>query len=116
MVYGSTTLATNFGRDPWHVRFWRLFLFFIPRANPDNEPLYPHVRQWYLELDDSGVPRSRDWPRCTRQALFGAPDARNYGFWTDSTQRFEQTQLTPIHAAEFLRLWDEVQSPRGERA
>jgi hypothetical protein len=62
MTYGSTLLATNFGPDCWQVRLRRALLFFIPRANPDYERLYRHVRKWYLELDDSGC-------RCERLAL-----------------------------------------------
>ncbi len=112
MTYGSTVLATDFGPDPWQVRLWRALLFFIPRANPDNEPLYGHVRKWYLELDESGVPVREIGLDSEGRPLFGAPDDRNFGFWTDITERFQQDQFSPISADEFERLWHQVQKGR----
>jgi hypothetical protein len=116
MIYGSTILATNFGPDSWQVRLLRVLLFFIPRANPDNEPLYRHVKKWYLELDDSGVPVRELGLDSEGQPLFGAPDDRNSGFWTDSTERFQQEQFSPIRAEVFERLWHEVQKGEDGRA
>ena len=115
MIYGSTLLATNFGPDCWQVRLWRALLFFIPRANPDNEPLYRNVRKWYLELDDDGVPVREIGLDSDGRALFGAPDKRNFGFWTDSTETFERDKLSPILPEEFERLWHEVQRGRDGR-
>ena len=116
MTYGSTSLATNFGPDCWQVRFWRALLFFIPRASPDHEPLYRRVKKWYLELDDSGVPVREIGLDADGQALFGAPDDRNFGFWTDSKEAFQQDQLSPMPAEEFERLWRESQRGRDGRA
>jgi len=112
MTYGSTLLATDFGPDCWQVRFWRTLLFFIPRASPDHERLYRHVRKWYLELDDSGVPVREIGLDADGQPLFGAPDDRNLGFWTDSDGPFERDKLSPIPAEEFERRWHEVQRGR----
>lgn len=112
MIYGSTVLATDFGPDPWHARLLRLLLFFTPRANPDNEPMYPYVKRWYLELDDSVVPAREIGVDSEGKPLFGAPDKRNAGFWTDTTEKFKQAHLHPIPAEEFERLWHEVQRAR----
>jgi hypothetical protein len=108
MTYGSTLLATNFGPACWQVRLWRAVLFFIPRANPDNERLYPQVRKWYLELDDSAVPVREIGVDADGRPLFGAPNGRNFGFWTDSSEPFEKEKLTPVSADEFERLWREI--------
>jgi len=116
MIYGSTLLATSFGPDCWQVRLWRALLFFIPRANPDNEPLYRHVKKWYLELDDSGVPAREIGLDSDGRPLFGAPDERNFGFWTDSTEAFQHDQLSPVSPDEFERLWHEIQAPEARRA
>jgi len=108
MIYGSTLLATDFGPDCWQVRLWRTLLFFIPRASPDHEPLYRHVKKWYLELDDSGVPVREIGLDSDARALFGAPDKRNMGFWTDSDKTFQKDELVPISTDEFERLWHET--------
>jgi hypothetical protein len=116
MIYGSTILATNFGPDSWQVRLLRALLFFIPRANPDNEPLYRHVKRWYLELDDSGVPVREIGLGPDGAPLFAAPDERNFGFWTDSTETFPKDQFSPVLPDEFERLWHEIQSTKEGRA
>ncbi len=108
MLYVSTTLATDFGSDPWQVRLIRVLLFFIPRANPDNERLYRFVRKWYLELDDSSVPVREIGIGASGEVLFCAPDARNCGFWTDSSQKFSENRLTQISAAEFETMWKQA--------
>jgi hypothetical protein len=108
MLYGSTLLATSFGPDPWQVRLIRLLLFFIPRASPDHEPLYRFIRKWYLEVDESGVPTREIGLGSEGRALFGAPDGRNVGFWTDSSKTFQEDELIPIAADEFERLWHDI--------
>jgi hypothetical protein len=112
MFYGSTTLATNFTADSWQVRSLRLLLFFIPRANPDNERLYRFVKKWYLELNDSDVPVREIGIDSNGQPLFGAPDERNFGFWTDSTEKFPLDKINSISADEFEALWNEVQKTK----
>lgn len=112
MLYGSTTLATNFTSDSWQVRLIRLVLFFIPRANPDNEKLYRLVKKWYLELNESGIPVREIGLDSSGEPLFGAPDARNFGFWTDSTQVFQKDQMCPVRPDEFEALWNEVQKKK----
>jgi hypothetical protein len=51
MHYGSTEKFTDWDERElrsWKVRLLYLLLFFIPKANPDNEKLYPKVRKWLL--------------------------------------------------------------------
>ena len=110
MFYGSTVLATDFGPDPWTVKLLRLVFYFIPRANPDNERLYPLVKKWYLELDDSGVPVREIGLSLDDQPLFGAPDERNTGFWTDSLKVFRKDEVGPVSGQEFEKLWLEIQA------
>ena len=60
MHYGITTEGANFTDDlmsDWRIRVLKAVLFFVPRANPDNERLHPKVRSWALELDDQGWPQ-----------------------------------------------------------
>jgi hypothetical protein len=106
MRYGTTTRGTNFpAREPWQVGVLRVLLFFVPRANPHNEPLYPQVKRWALELDDKqkavrevGIGEG-DTP------LFRAPDGSNFGFWTDSEEPVPDDYMAPLSAEEFENLW-----------
>ena len=86
-----------------------MLLFFKPRPSPDHERFYHLVRKWYIELDDCGVPVREIGLDSEGRPLFRAPDGRNLGFWTDSTEAFQDGPLTPIKAEEFERLWHEVQ-------
>jgi hypothetical protein len=112
MFYGSTLLATDFGPNSWQVKLFYLVLFFIPRANPDHEKLYPLVKKWYLELDDSGIPVREIGLNLEGRPVFGAPDKRNFGFWTDSAKAFKKDELGLVSADEFERLWAEIQSTK----
>lgn len=49
MNYGFTKLATGWDEKEMNslgVRLVKAILFFIPRANPDQEKLYPEVAKW----------------------------------------------------------------------
>lgn len=115
MIYGSTTLATEFAPDTWRLKLARAVLFFIPRGSPDQERFYPLVRKWCLEIDDSGVPMREIGLDAEGRPLFGAPNGRNYGFWTDSPKTFQPSELNGIPAEEFERLWHEAQRKRNGR-
>ena len=105
LFYGSTTLATDFGPKPWQVRLLSLLLFFIPKANPDNEALYPLVKKWYVEIDEDGRAVREIGVSADNIVLFTAPDDRNVGFWTDSDMRFSTENLSAITSAEFKKMW-----------
>ena len=90
MNYGSTTQATDFAPDDWKVRLFRAALWFIPRANPDFEPLFVHVRRWLVEVDDSGRVQREVALGNDGAPLFAAPNERNFGFWTDSAKAFSR--------------------------
>ena len=109
MRYGRTNLATNFGPETWQVRVLRYILFFIPKANPDNEKLYPVFKTWYLELNDSNIPVRETGLGENGEPLFAAPNERNFGFWTDSSEAFDTKHLQAITAEEFETRWREVQ-------
>lgn len=112
MRYGITTEATDFTEEEladWRVRLTKAVLFFVPRANPDTERLYPQVRAWALELDDEGWPQREVALDATGAALFAAPDGRNTGFWPDMARRqFKGSELEPITEERFNSLWDSV--------
>jgi len=108
MFYGTTTLGIPMPSDDWRVRLTRALLWFVPRANPDHEPLYPRVRRWLLEVDDSGRPSREIGLDDRGTPLFGAPDKRNAGFFTDSDVTFLRTDLAPADGAEFESLWSSV--------
>ena len=105
MIYGFTTLATDFRPDTWQVKVIKMVLFFIPKANPDNEIKYPQVRKWFLEVDDTGMPIREIGLDDHGNPLFGAPDVRNTGFWTDSPKLFLKAQLDLTTQSEFQQLW-----------
>jgi hypothetical protein len=105
MYYGSTTLGLPLPQNAWRVRLVRALLRFIPRANPDHEPLYPKVKRWLLEVDASGHPNREIGLDEHGKPLFAAPDSRNTGFFTDSNVTFAQSDLALCEAAEFEDLW-----------
>ena len=107
MTYGCTTECTDFGPDDWKTKALKSALFFIPRACPDHEPLYPRVRKWYVEVDESGSAHREVGVDSEGRPLFAAPDNRNSGFWTDSPKIFVGGELAPVEASEFERLFCE---------
>lgn len=111
MIYGATTKATDFTDkmlNSWKARFMKTLLFFVPRANPDIERLYPLVKEWALELSDDGWPQKEVGLDSTGKPLFATPDSRNTGFWTDMAhQKFYGSELRQISAEEFERLWSQ---------
>ena len=109
MHYGITREATNFTEKmmtDWRVRLLKAVLFFVPRANPDHERLYPKVRSWALELSDDGWPQREIGLDFQGQPLFGAPNDRNTGFWPDmAIQQFNPSELEPMSEESFNTLW-----------
>jgi hypothetical protein len=105
MYYGSTTQATDFAPDDWNVRLFRAAFWFIPRANPDFEPLFVYVRRWLVEVDDSGRAQREVALGNDGTPLFAAPNERNCGFWTDSDKAFLESELVPVSASEFEQSW-----------
>lgn len=109
MIYGVTTLATDFTDQPlnnWLVRLIKALLFFVPRANPDVERLYPQVKSWALEISDDGWPQREVGLDKAGKPLFATPNDKNTGFWTDMAhQQFQQSELRQISTEEFERLW-----------
>jgi hypothetical protein len=109
MHYGVTKQATDFSDAKlrsWRVRLAKALLFFIPRANPGNEPLYPKVRAWALELDADGWPQREVGLDSSGIPLFRAPDNRNTGFWPDMAYtQFRVEDLQAISEEAFNELW-----------
>lgn len=109
MRYGITTAATDFSEaklNDWRVRLLKAVLFFIPRANPDTEHLYPQVKQWVLELSDDGWPQREVAVGASGNVLFRSPDNRNTGFWLDMARRqFKDEELRSVSSDEFHSLW-----------
>lgn len=111
MNYGFTTLATDWNDKELNsvgIRLIKIVLFFIPRANPDHEKLYPYVAKWLIEIDESGVLVREIGLDENNVPLFSAPDDRNFGFWTDSDKKFEIEELEPSTKEEFDLLWQKV--------
>lgn len=108
MNYGFTKLATGWDERDLNsvgVRLIKAILFFIPRANPDQEKLYPHVAKWLIEIDESGAPVREIGMDKDEPPLFAAPNNRNFGLWTDSDKRFAIEELEPSSKQEFESLW-----------
>ena len=114
MHYGITTEGTDFTAEmmsDWRVRVFKTVFFFVPRANPDNEPLYPQVRSWALELNEDGWPQREVGLDSSGKPLFRAPDHRNTGFWPDmAIKQFSPTELQEISSEAFNDLWSAVQA------
>ena len=108
MHYVATSLGVPMPRIGWRERLAYSLLWFIPRANPNNEPLYPRVSRWFLELDETGQPVREIGLDASGTPLFSAPNKRNFGFFTDSSAKFSATDLVPIDKDEFQSLWEAV--------
>lgn len=111
MKYCSTTLATNFTHEEmnhWKVLLIKALLWFIPRSNPDNEPLYPQVKKWLLELNEANEPVREIGLDIYDQPLFCAPNERNFGFWTDSNEPIENDYIKTIEKDFFDKLWSQI--------
>jgi hypothetical protein len=105
MDYYSTTLATTFPARDWRVRFFYLLFFFVPRANPDFEPLFPRVRRWLVEVDDSGNAVRELGLDEQGVPVTAGPWERNYGFWTDSPGPFPSESADPVAQSVFAQAW-----------
>lgn len=103
--YVATTKGTDLRTPDWRNRLARAMLFFIPRASPDHEPIYPRVRKWLVEIDDSGQPNREIGLDHDGLPVLAAPNERNAGFWTDSPYRFTAEEGEVIEAAYFEALW-----------
>jgi hypothetical protein len=111
MYYGSTNLATDWktkDTEGWGVRLLRVLFIFIPRANKDNEKFYPLVKQWWLEVDDQGVPVREIGVDENGEPLFSAPNERNYGLWTDSNNTFSPEEMDVFEKEKFIAAWDKL--------
>lgn len=109
MNYGVTKLATDFDEldmSHWKVKLVKALFFFIPKANPDVEKLYPLVKSWALEIDAEGWPQREVGLDIHGTPLFFTPNDKNTGFWTDmAAMQFSQEQLSPVSKNEFEQLW-----------
>ncbi|WP_299775893.1 hypothetical protein [uncultured Pseudoteredinibacter sp.] len=90
------------------VRLIKTALFFIPRANPDQEKLYPSVAKWLIEIDERGIPIREIGIDQDNAPVFTAPNDRNFGFWMDSDKRFKVDELEPSSYEEFESFWQMV--------
>ena len=105
MRYYSTTLCTNIERGRGLRLLYALF-FFIPKANPDFEPLYPQVRRWYVEVGDKGTAVRGIGLNDQGAAITVGPWDRNFGFWTDSPDGpFPAESAQEISHDEFNDAW-----------
>ena len=113
MYYGTTQLATDVKAQElssWKVRALKAVLFFIPKANPDVAKLYPLVRCWALEVADDGWPQREVALDAFGNPLFGTPDDRNTGFWTDmAVRKFQRSELVEIPCRDFESMWSKSQ-------
>ena len=92
----------------WKVRLIKALLWFIPRSNPDNEPLYPKVKKWLLELNDDNRPEREIGLDADNKPLFCAPNDRNFGFWTDSEEPMKEDSIVTINKELFDELWAQI--------
>lgn len=101
MSYGYVNEDGAWPKEP---RFIKWLFWFIPRANPDIESLFPMVRRWALELDSSGKPIREVGLGDENRVLFKAPDHRNRGMWTDSSVLIQN--IEPMNEESFNSLWE----------
>ena len=111
MNYGSTKKFTDWNErdlNSWKARLLYSFLFFIPKANPDNEKLYPKVNEWLLETDENDQPVREIALDMDGNVLFVSPNKGNFGFWTDVDGPVRKDELSPVEQDVFESLWRKV--------
>jgi hypothetical protein len=81
-----------------------------PTVNPDFENLYPSVRQWWVEVDDSGIPQREIGFAEPSVAVVAGPLGGNAGFWTDSTVVFNRKEHEAVEEAAFEEAWSRFES------
>ena len=116
MRYYSTVLATNFPASDWRVQLFYLLFFFIPRANPEFEPLFRKVRCWYVEIDDAGNAVRELGLNEDGTPITAGPWLRNYGFWTDSPGPFPTESAEELSQVKFDQAWTFFAASRGSAA
>lgn len=113
MHYYSTTLATNIPEPDWRTRLFVLLFFFVPRANPDFEPLFPRVRRWFVEVDETGNSTRELGLDEQGTPITAGPWERNFGFWTDSPGPFPTDSAEQLSQAKFEQAWASFAGSRG---
>ena len=113
MHYYSTTLATKIPVSDWREKLFRAVFFFIPPANPDFDSLYPKVRRWYVEIDESGNAAREIGLDEKDQAIVAGPWEDNFGFWTDSPGPFPTESSDELSAVDFEQKWAEFSATRS---
>jgi len=79
-------------------------------ANPDFESLYPSVRQWWVEVNNSGVPQREIGFTEPSVAVVAGPLGGNVGFWTDSAVIFNAGEHEAVADAAFEEAWSRFES------
>ena len=103
-------LRTQEGTDwPEHrsvgLRIAYALLSFLPRSNPNYEGRMHLIREWLVEFDDDGVPGREVGLDGNGAPIVAGPDARNYGFWLDTTVRWRDLTGAQVDGDEFERQW-----------
>ena len=112
MNYGYTDLATDWNEKEMNsiaIRLIRTFLFFIPKANRDNEKLYPSVKKWFIEIDDQGLANREIGLDKNDVPILSAPNERNFGLWTDCDNVFKVKDLDISTKEKFEEMWLQVE-------
>ena len=111
MRYFKVLTETPWRPEPWWQRTVKRVLFAVlPMANPDFESLYPSVRSWLLEVDESNRPIREVGMDHSGTPLVIGPFGRNYGFWTDPGEPLDNFGLSmaPSSQQEFESAWQQV--------
>ncbi|MBL8711904.1 MAG: hypothetical protein JNM12_03310 [Alphaproteobacteria bacterium] len=79
----------RFTTGPWpelsliQKLFVNVFLFWIPKGNPDFEETYTKVHYFWLEIDDQGDVTREVGFNSDDEPITAAPLESNYGIFTD---------------------------------
>lgn len=113
MHYGYTDRATDWNEKEMNgfgIRLIKALLFFIPKANPDNEKLYPLVKKWFIEIDEKGIANREIGLDKDGEPLFSSPNDRNFGLWTDCDEVFDVKELELSNKEHFELIWSEIEN------
>lgn len=113
MKYIKTKYSTNWPKKrSLKEKLINRLLFFIPKANPDNDKKMYLVKSWLIEfLDTEGelLPWREIALDENERPVFTAPNDRNYGFWNDTNMKFENFEGTSIEKSEFEKYWQMIE-------
>lgn len=112
MKYIKTVKATNWSKDGIKEKLLRMFLWFIPQPNRENEKNFHLLSEWFIEFDDDGYPiREIGIDKSGQPILASDVWDGTFGYWLDTNMMYEDfldAEGSEIEKEEFVNMWNKI--------